>query len=162
VIVITDSNRFRLFWIIVGGGALGLALFISVLMLAWFFRPSPQPKAPATAVVNIIPAPTATPIIFVPSPTPSPTPEMVPQASADIRLGAYVQITGTGTDGLRLRVSPGLQSDVRLVAIEAEVFQVEDGPRDADGYTWWYLVAPYDNTHYGWAVANYLAVVQNP
>ena len=73
-----------------------------------------------------------------------------------------MQISGTGGDGLRLRTEPGLESEVRMLGLEAEVFQVKDGPREVDGYNWWYLVAPVDTTRRGWAVANYLAVVQNP
>jgi hypothetical protein len=49
-----------------------------------------------------------------------------------------------------------------MLGAEAEVFQVSDGPREIDGYTWWYLVGPYDESRRGWAVANYLSVVQNP
>jgi hypothetical protein len=49
-----------------------------------------------------------------------------------------------------------------MLGVEAEVFQVRDGPRDVDGYVWWFLVAPTDETRGGWAVSNYLAVVQNP
>lgn len=79
-----------------------------------------------------------------------------------ISVGAYVQITGTGTDGLRLRESPGLDGKVKFIGIEAEVFLVQDGPREADGYTWWFLTAPYDDTVQGWAVSNYLSVIQNP
>ena len=73
-----------------------------------------------------------------------------------------MQITGTGGDGLRLRTEPGLNADVRILGAEAEVFLVQDGPRQVDGYTWWDLVGPYDSTRRGWAVSNYLAVVQNP
>jgi hypothetical protein len=40
---------------------------------------------------------------------------------------------------------------------------VEDGPQEVDDFTWWYLVAPFDETRSGWAVANYLApTTQNP
>ena len=79
-----------------------------------------------------------------------------------IAVGAYVQISGTGGDGLRLRTDPGLDSEVRILGAESEVFQVEDGPKDVDGFTWWYLVGPYDASRRGWAVSNYLSVVQNP
>jgi hypothetical protein len=48
------------------------------------------------------------------------------------------------------------------VGIEAEVFQVKDGPKEADGYTWWFLVALYDETLNGWAVGDFLQVIQNP
>ncbi len=34
--------------------------------------------------------------------------------------------------------------------------------KQADGYTWWYLVAPYDSTRAGWAAADFLAVVPSP
>jgi len=61
-----------------------------------------------------------------------------------------------------LRSEPGLKGTVRFLGLEAEVFQVYDGPQQADGYTWWFLVAPYDANVQGWAVANYLNVVQNP
>jgi hypothetical protein len=60
------------------------------------------------------------------------------------------------------REQPGLEAPVLLLGAEAEVFRVEQGPQDADGYVWWYLVGPYDPARLGWAVANYLEVVQNP
>jgi hypothetical protein len=86
----------------------------------------------------------------------------VPPAAGDIVIGDYVQVTGTGGDGVRLRSDPGLNGTILFLGLEAEVFQVSDGPRQVDGYTWWFLVAPYDNSVRGWAVANYLAEVQNP
>ncbi len=43
-----------------------------------------------------------------------------------------------------------------LLGTEAEVFKVEDGPMEADGYTWWYLVGPFDPDRKGWGVADYL------
>ena len=45
---------------------------------------------------------------------------------------------------------------------EAEVFVIRDGPQQADGYTWWYLVAPNAETRAGWAAADFLAVVPGP
>ena len=48
------------------------------------------------------------------------------------------------------------------VADEFGIFLVKNGPQQADGYTWWYLVAPYDSTRAGWAAANFLAVVPSP
>jgi hypothetical protein len=79
-----------------------------------------------------------------------------------IGVGAYVQINGTGGDGLRLRSDPSLEGEVRFLALEAEVFQVQDGPQECSGYIWWFLVAPYDEKVRGWAVSNFLTVVQNP
>jgi len=51
---------------------------------------------------------------------------------------------------------------VRFLAIDGEVFQVMDGPVELDGYTWWLLQAPYDPNVQGWAVADFMIVVQNP
>jgi hypothetical protein len=77
-------------------------------------------------------------------------------------VGAFVQVTGTSGDGLRLRAEPGLIGEVRFLGLESEVFQVKDGPRQVDEYTWWFLAAPYDESVQGWAVGNFLALAQNP
>jgi len=44
--------------------------------------------------------------------------------------------------------------------MDAEVFEVKDGPKMADNFTWWFLEAPYDPGRSGWAAANYLKVVE--
>jgi hypothetical protein len=151
--------------ILIGSFVVALLLLAIGLLLLLFTRPSSRALIPVTAVVTVIPAPTAVP----PTPTkaaqntPTPTSALPPSPPPGvIAVGAYVQITGTGGDGLRLRTEPGLNADVRILGAEAEVFLVQDGPREVDGYTWWYLVGPYDATRRGWAVSNYLAAVQNP
>lgn len=153
-------------WVILGAFVLAALLLGFVVILVLINRPAPGPPAPATAVVNVIPASTAT---LIPTETPTPGPPTPTQADAppppppgEIYMDAYVQISGTEGDGLRLRVDPSLEADVRLLAAEAEVFHVEEGPAEADGYTWWYLVGPYDTTRRGWGVSNYLTVIQWP
>ena len=79
-----------------------------------------------------------------------------------MEVGVSIQITGTGGDGLRLRADPGLDGTVRFLAIDGEIFRVMDGPREADGYSWWLLQAPYDPNVQGWAVDDFFVVVQNP
>lgn len=114
----------------------------------------------APAALTLIPAPTSTP---APSATPTLDPFVTPTpAAGQIVIGGYVQISGTGGDPLRLRAGPGLNTEPLFLGFDAEVFQVRDGPREADGYTWWYLVAPYDETRAGWAAADFLAVVPSP
>jgi hypothetical protein len=117
----------------------------------------------STAVLKILPAPSLTPQVTGvqggAEGTQTIPPSPVPGA---ISINAYVQVSDTGGAGLRLRTEPGLNGSVQLVASEAEVFIVKDGPRDSDGYTWWYLVGPFDQSRTGWAVANYLIVVQGP
>jgi len=137
----------------------------ATLFLVWVTRPDEAASGPSTAVLSIIQAPTSTPVIDTPTPPVAlSSTEAVPPAPlpGTFGVGAYVQISGTEGDGLRLRSAPGLQGQVEFLALESEVFQIRDGPRDADGYTWWFVVAPYDETVQGWAVSNYLKVVQNP
>lgn len=151
--------------VFVGAIGFGVLLAAAALGLLWLTRTNNPPAGGQSATVTVIPAATITPTSTPPTPTlpVEPTPSGLPlPPPGDISMEAYVQITGTGGDGLRLRSDPGLDSDVRMLGEEAEVFVVTDGPQDADGYTWWYLVSPSDETRRGWAVSNYLMVVQNP
>ena len=148
------------------GGVVGLLVFIALLAtLNWTRRPADF--TPATAVVNRIPwsSPTPTPLTPTETPIPSALPGAeVPPAgeSGNIFVGGFIQVVGTGGDGLRLRSDPGLSGTVRFLALEAEIMQVEGGPEVRDDYTWWFLVAPYDPEVQGWAVENYMHAVAAP
>lgn len=144
---------------------LGLAVFtlLALALGVWLSRP-PLVLESAPAQVTVIPAPTATA-------TPTVTPAVTPTATIDvppspppgvIGIGAFVQVSGTGGDGLRMRNQPGLSGTVLFLGIDNEVFQVIDGPVEQDGYTWWHLQAPYDADVRGWAVSNFLSIAQNP
>ena len=102
-----------------------------------------------TATPNVTPTATIDP--FAPSPTPT-----------GLAIGTYAQITGTGGDGLRIRSTPGLTGEPVFLGLDSEVFLVQDGPREADGYMWWYLVAPYDEARTGWAAADFLTYIPAP
>jgi hypothetical protein len=148
-------------WSVLGGiGILALLLAVLGLILRSLVPVQPTDGNP-TAVVLVIAAPTATPL-SLPTFRPSPTPKLelsTPAPNAQIKVGDYVQITGTGGDGLRVRSGAGIQNAPLFLGMESEVFQVTDGPKEADGITWWFLVAPYDENRKGWAASNYLAVV---
>jgi len=75
-------------------------------------------------------------------------------------VGAVVQISGTDGAGLRLRSEPGTASEVRFIGMDAEAFEVREGPQDQDDIVWWYLVSPYDEARSGWAASGYLTVVE--
>ncbi|NJN43410.1 MAG: hypothetical protein HC806_00800 [Anaerolineae bacterium] len=79
-----------------------------------------------------------------------------------IGVGASVEISGTGGEGLNLRDVPGLNSNIQYLGFESEVFLVQDGPQEVDGLTWWYLVGFFDESRSGWAASNFLQVIQNP
>lgn len=122
---------------------------------------------PVSAALTLIPAPTstpryATPTLTLPLPAASQfviTPTPLP---GTFTVGAYVQISGTEGQGLRLRAMPGLNNPPLFLGYDSEAFLVTDGPQQADGHTWWYLTAPYDQTRSGWAVQDYLSVIPSP
>lgn len=148
-------------WVLIGSLVVGVGLFCAALLGLWIARPGPGAAAPATAVMQVILLPTPTPTMVVPTATP--TPEVLPSPPPGVlSLNAFVQVTGTGGDGLRLRSDPGLNGTIKFLGLEGEIFQVTDGPRESDGYTWWYLIAPYDANVRGWAVSNFLQAVPQP
>lgn len=139
---------------------LGVALGLLLAVAAWaLFLSLPLPSSTAQVVppqLTVYPAPSLTsgPTTVPPAASatvPPPTPE-----PGVIGVGGYVQVVGTGSNGLRLRDTPGLKGKVLVVANDNEVFAVEKGPQTADGYTWWYLAGLYDPNRAGWAVQNYL------
>jgi hypothetical protein len=151
--------------VILGGIIFAVGVFAVFVVILWFAKAKGMASAPATAILNVIKAPTETQLSPVQTRTPEITlvpSQKAPPPSADIALGDYVQVTGTGGDGLRLHKTAGVSSEVPYVAIEAEVFVVKDGPIEADGYVWWMLQDPYSENTAGWGVSNYLAVVKIP
>ena len=114
------------------------------------FAPADLTVIPASTSTSSAPA-TATIDPFAPTATPT-----------GIAVGNYVQITGTEGQGLRIRSEPGLNGNAEFLGYDSEVFVIKDGPRQADGFTWWYLVAPYDETRVGWAAADFLTYIPAP
>lgn len=143
---------------------LAILLLLITLLLINLTRPAPAPVGLVTAAVTVIPAPTQTLVPATPTEIAPTLPADVPAGPPEgaFQIGAYVSVSGTGGDGLRLRSAPGLDAQPRYLGLEGEIFRIEDGPRQADGYTWWLLVTPTDANRQGWAVANYLALAQNP
>ncbi len=137
-----------------------LLILLSFLGAGWL---APGQSAPyqGGAAITLIPVPTFTP-------TPRPTATEIPLVSptpvigSGIQLGGYVQISGTGGDGLRLRREPSLTGEIVYLGLEGEIFLVKGGPQDQDGYLWWQLEAPLNPDRQGWAVSDFLAPAQNP
>jgi len=146
-------------------GALGIAGFLLLITFIFIGWTKPDPNREfgfAPADLTVIPAPTSTPEVtatFTPDPLIYGTPTLAPDV---IGVGGYVQITGTEGEGLRLRSDPGLNGTSVFLGYDEEVFEVRDGPQNADGYTWWYLVAPYDETRAGWAAEDFLGAIPSP
>ncbi len=146
------------FWTIAGALMVaGCLLLVTLLAIGWMRPRQPGELGFVPADVTVIAASTATP-----SPAPTATPPGTPGANGQMAIGAFVQITGTEGAGLRIRSAPGLNSDTVFRGEEAETFKITDGPQEADGYTWWHVVAPYDETRAGWAASEFLTVVPAP
>lgn len=147
-------------WVILGALLLaGLLLLITAILIGFTsplqasnvgFAPADLTVIPASTSTSNAP-PTATIDPFAPSPVPT-----------GIAIGSYVQITGTDGEGLRIRSEPGLNGNPDFLGFDSEVFIVRDGPREVDGYIWWYLVAPYDETRAGWAASDFLTYIPSP
>jgi hypothetical protein len=147
-------------WVILA--ALGLAGVLLVILYALVvILPGGMAQKPTPTVsLILIPAPTVTKPIS--TATQAAGLDSTPAAVDGIVVGMFVQISGTGGDGLRLRSGAGRENAPRFLGYEAEVFRVKEGPAFADGLTWWFLEAPYDPERSGWAAADYLAVVTPP
>lgn len=160
-------NSLRVFLdpiVMLGAVGVGVILFIAAVILLLVTRTLPAPTGVPTAAITIVAFPTVTPVpTSTPSGlrTPTPLPEPPPQPGG-IHPGALVQITGTGGDGLRLRVEPGLENEILFIGRESEVFRVQDGPAEVDDFIWWFLISSDNSARQGWAVSDYLILVQTP
>lgn len=157
----SSPTRFRLTpAIIIGSLAVGIVLFGLVAGIFAFITIRRKAPAAPAAQLTVLPAPTLTPTLATPTPAADLT--STPQAVDGMAPGVYVQITGTGGDGLRLRTLAGTDKTPRFLGYESEVFQIKDGPTFADGMTWWFLEAPYDPARAGWAAGQYLTIITAP
>ena len=154
-------TRFLNTWVILGAITIFAVLLGVWAVVMWYFHPEESGVQPAQANVIVIPGPTLTPVV-----TPSPMGGIPDDGSATsqngIMVGMFVQISGTESAGLRLREAAGTSSEVQFVALEGEVFEITNGPQDQDGYTWWYLVSPYDSSRSGWGASRFMAVITSP
>ena len=155
-----NARQFFNGWVLLGAVLLaGLLTLVTFIAIGWTQTPQPADVGFVPADLTMIPAPTltsnapptATPNPFAPTPVPT-----------GIAIGNYVQISGTEGQGLRIRSEPGLDGEFVFLGFDSEVFVVQDGPRVVDGYTWWYLVAPYDETRVGWAASDFLTYIPAP
>lgn len=143
-------------WVILVGILIAGGLVAGFVLLL-FLLPLPASVADEPPVVfTVIVAPTPTPVPTRSMETPTPT---SPPSFEGISIGSFVQISGTEGVGLRLRSGAGTSNPSRLLGMDEEVFQVKDGPKTADNFTWWYLESPYDPGRSGWAASTYLQAI---
>jgi hypothetical protein len=140
---------------LLGGLAIGLAFVIISLVRLSVSRDLPPPE------VTILPPNTNTPTIRTVIPdaavaSQTPPDPMGSDQDKDFVIGDLVEVYGTEGQGLRIRNTPSLSAVIDEIGLDSEVFKIEGGPIDADGYVWWFLVNPYDPSRQGWSVSNFL------
>jgi hypothetical protein len=147
-------------WVLLGAFLLaGFLLLITAISIGITSARQNTGAGFTPAAITVIAAPSSTPNVTA---TATIDPFAPTATTTGIAVGNYVQISGTEGEGLRIRSEPGLNGDFQFLGYDSEVFIVQDGPREADGFTWWYLVAPYDETRVGWAAADFLSYVPAP
>jgi len=129
-------------WVFLGGVLLAGALIGLTLWGLDQARSAGSSPVQAIPKLTVIPAASPTPeIVLRPTASPTPTPEVPPSPPpGTFAIGGFVQISNTGETGLNMRDAPTLQGTIRYVGLESEVFEVRDGPVQADGFVWWFLV----------------------
>jgi hypothetical protein len=141
--------------VILGGLTLGF-LFV-VVSLTRISRTESIPEP----VVTMIEAATDTPE-FLQTSTQESGQDLEPTGlpeipiDADFSIGEIVEVFGTEGQGLSLRHEPGLSSVIDWYGMDNEILEIKGGPIEQDGYLWWFLVSPYDNSKNGWGVGAYL------
>jgi len=146
---------------VLAGGWLWATLPVGLLVLIaalWYLIIAPGGKAPplvtATPVATFTPWPTVTPmVVTAPTQTSQPAPQATPKPGA-IAIGMRVEVTGTGVNKMRLRQGPGTNTVTIKLVSDGTRFVVVDGPKDADGHTWWKL--DDQSGLVGWGAAEYL------
>jgi len=148
--------------VVVGAVVVAAGMFILLIAAIWLFLPSHPTITAPTPVMAIVPAPSQTPTLSLTAIANLTPTGQTPATVGGIAVGYFVQVFNTGGGGLNFRSTPNLQGQILFLAKEAEVFVVEDGPKQADNHTWWYLVSNIDHSRAGWAVADYLSLVATP
>jgi hypothetical protein len=111
----------------------------------------PDPNDPTNAPLATDPVVPPT-ISFESSPT--------PPGGAPITIGSRVLVTGTEGQGVTVRQGPSISYTYIFIGQDGDVFIVQDGPREADGYVWWEISDPNDPNRSGWLVEDYIIVIE--
>ncbi len=139
--------------------AIILAFLLSCLLLAFQAAVVPNVQFPENvkAVVEVIPAALE---LEIDQEIPMNTGNSDLKFDGMITSGSIVKVSGTGQDGLRMRVDPGTDQKVLYLAQENEFFKVIEGPQISDQLIWWKIQALEDSKRIGWSVQDYLIETQ--
>ncbi len=158
-----QSSKPKIHPLSIAGGILFAVVLIGAAYL--IFRSQTERAEPTQAaseyLVTLLPAPTETPTTLIPTVLPTPTRQEVSiLPPGTIVQGVYVKVVGTEGLGLRMRSSASTSGEINFLAMDDEAFKIIDGPIVKDGYTWWQCEALLDKTRSGWAVEEFLQVLE--
>jgi hypothetical protein len=91
------------------------------------------------------------PAVSTPTTASSTSPASAASPQPQFGVGALAEVSGSG-DCLKVHAEPSLAAAAVGCLTDGTLSAVHDGPRTADGHTWWLLDG-------GWAVADYLQAV---
>lgn len=125
---------------------------------------------PTPYIIVVVPSPTlglpsgqTTPTVPVIVPTQSETNPTVPvveptspSGTLPIAIGCTVEVFGTEGFGVAVRQGPGRTYSFFYVAQDGQIFQVLEGPQEADGYRWWKVIDPQDSNNEGWVAQDFI------
>ncbi len=152
------TNREKIFW-----GAIlffvlfGLFVFMALNRLAIQQSIQNTPQAQITILSDAAIPTLDTGLLTGVTPTATIDPSVM--NGTGLIVGKYIQISGTGGSGVNVRLTPNLNGEASFVAQESEVFLIIGGPTSQDGYTWWQISTPYDQSRQGWAVDQYMHII---
>ena len=129
----------------------GIALVIAGGIWLFTKPPASPPGAIPTAIIQTVTLTTSAPGLVTATP-----PAITEQG---LGVGVRVEVSGTGNIGLSIRASASTSAERQSVAQEGSTFLITDGPQEADGLVWWYVMDEADPNIEGWAAADYLIPV---
>jgi hypothetical protein len=124
--------------LLVAAGTLVVAVLV-VAGLYWQPGPStPGGESGSVAVSSTSTAETST-ATSTPRPTSTPSPSPTPTPQTGLRPGATAQVVNVGDAALLARQGPSTDQPVQARLPEGASVVIIDGPREAEGYTWWLI-----------------------
>jgi hypothetical protein len=109
--------------------------------------PSPQVNREAAAATVTRPAATAPAPTVAPTRPATATPSPTPTPAAGLAPGNKASVTASG--GINMRAQPSTSAKAVTKLGAGAIVTIKDGPKDADGYTWWQVDDGAGNI--GWA-----------
>jgi hypothetical protein len=149
--------------LIIIAGVLLLLLALGGGMYLYAKQPPKQPSVPVLAIAPTTTKPAPTPTgLGDATATPAPTPTTAAPPPGVIGLNGWVMTAAGG--GLTVRDAPAKKGARITVLRDGTIGHVVDGPKDADGYTWWKLdrFDPAKPDVSGWVAGQFLKATEAP